>query len=122
MAKNSKLDGRSDMSEDTKNKRFSTHEILEIGRDLQKSDKWHGATYDTAKLLCDEIERLARIEWEYETAMKILRDVKLYPSSLNPRDDDFGRPSGDEMLSSYRAVCRIRMLFPESEGSSDAVK
>ena len=110
------------MSEDTKNQRFSTHEILEIGRDLQKSDKWHGATYDTAKLLCDEIERLAIIEWEYTTAMKILRDVKLYPQSLNPRDDDFDRPTGDEMLSSYRAVCRIRMLFPESEGSSDAVK
>lgn len=32
--------------------------ILAIGRDLQNSDKWHGAQYDTVKLLCDTIERL----------------------------------------------------------------
>lgn len=34
--------------------------ILKIGRDLQNSDKWHGATYDTAKLLCDTIENLRK--------------------------------------------------------------
>lgn len=32
--------------------------ILVVGRDLQNSDKWHGAQYDTVKLLCDTIERL----------------------------------------------------------------
>lgn len=32
--------------------------ILAIGRDLQNSDRWHGAQYDTVKLLCDTIERL----------------------------------------------------------------
>lgn len=32
--------------------------ILAIGRDLQNSDRWHGAQYDTLKLLCDTIERL----------------------------------------------------------------
>ena len=32
--------------------------LLAIGRDLQNSDKWHGAQYDTVKLLCDTIERL----------------------------------------------------------------
>ena len=34
--------------------------ILEIGRNFQNSDKWHGATYDTAKLLCDTIENLRK--------------------------------------------------------------
>ena len=34
--------------------------ILKIGRDFQNSDKWHGATYDTAKLLCDTIENLRK--------------------------------------------------------------
>jgi hypothetical protein len=32
--------------------------ILAIGRDLQNADRWHGAQYDTVKLLCDTIERL----------------------------------------------------------------
>ena len=32
--------------------------ILEIGREFQMSDTWRGATYDTAKLLCDTIEML----------------------------------------------------------------
>lgn len=32
--------------------------ILAVGRELQASDTWHGATYDTAKLLCDTIEAL----------------------------------------------------------------
>ena len=105
------------MSEDIQQARLSTDEILKIGRDFQESDKWHGATYETAKLLCDEIHRLSRIEWKYATVMKILRDVKLYPQSLDPHNDDFGRPSGDEMCSSYHAVCRVRILFPcESEG------
>ena len=34
--------------------------ILKIGRDFQNSDRWHGATYDTAKLLCDTIENLRK--------------------------------------------------------------
>ena len=34
--------------------------ILEIGRNFQNSDRWHGATYDTAKLLCDTIENLKK--------------------------------------------------------------
>ena len=37
---------------------MSIDDILKIGRDFQNSDKWHGATYDTAKLLCDTIEML----------------------------------------------------------------
>lgn len=108
------------MSEQTQEPHLSTDEILRIGRDFQKSDRWRGATFDTAKLLCDEIERLARrlgrLEYEHSTVMKILRDVKLYPSSLDPHDDDFGRPSGDEMHASYNAVCRIRILYPGKEG------
>ena len=35
-------------------------EILRIGRKFQNSDETHGCTYETAKLLCDEIERLAK--------------------------------------------------------------
>ena len=108
------------MSEQTQEPHLPTNEILRIGRDFQKSDTWRGATFDTAKLLCDEIERLAwrlgRLEYEHSTVMKILRDVKLYPSSLDPHDDDFGRPSGDEMCASYHAVCRIRILYPGEEG------
>ena len=104
------------MSEQTQEPHLSTNEILRIGRDFQKSDRWRGATFDTAKLLCDEIERLAKVERDHKTVMKILRDVKLYPSSLNPRDDDFGRPSGDEMNASYHAVCRVRIMFPGEEG------
>ena len=108
------------MSEQTQEPHLSTDEILRIGRDFQKSDRWRGATFDTAKLLCDEIERLARrlgrLEYEHSTVMKILRDVKLYPSSLDPHDDNFDRPSGDEMYASYRAVCRIRILYPGEEG------
>lgn len=108
------------MSEQTQEPHLSTNEILRIGRGFQESDRWRGATFDTAKLLCDEIERLARrlgrLEYEYSTVMKILRDVKLYPSSLDPHDDDFDRPSGDEMHASYRAVCRIRILYPGEEG------
>lgn len=109
------------MSEQTQEPHLSTDEILRIGRDFQKSDNiWRGATFDTAKLLCDEIERLARrlsrLEDEHSTVMKILRDVELYPSSLDPHDDDFDRPSGDEMHASYRAVCQIRILYPGEEG------
>ena len=33
-------------------------QVLKIGRDFQDQDKWHGAHYDTARLLCDTIERL----------------------------------------------------------------
>lgn len=33
-------------------------EVLRIGRDFQASDQFRGATFDTAKLLCDTIERL----------------------------------------------------------------
>lgn len=32
--------------------------VLEIGRELQNEDKWHGSQYVTVKLLCDTIERL----------------------------------------------------------------
>ena len=34
--------------------------ILKVGRDFQNTDKWHGAQYDTAKLLCDTIEHLRK--------------------------------------------------------------
>jgi len=34
--------------------------VLAIGRDLQNSDRWRGAQYDTVKLLCDTIERLRK--------------------------------------------------------------
>ena len=33
-------------------------EVLRIGREFQASDAFRGATFDTAKLLCDTIERL----------------------------------------------------------------
>ena len=38
--------------------RFDLEQVLKIGRDFQREDKWHGAHWDTAKLLCDTIERL----------------------------------------------------------------
>ena len=106
------------MSENIHEPHLSTDRILEIGRELQNGDRWRGATYDTAKLLCDEIERLRRIECHHETVMKILWDVKLYPNSLDPRDDDFGRMCGDEASYCYNAVCRIRIMFP-CEGSKE---
>ena len=34
--------------------------ILKIGRDFQNTDTWHGAHYDTVKLLCDTIEHLRK--------------------------------------------------------------
>ena len=34
--------------------------VLKIGRDFQNQDSWHGAHYDTARLLCDTIVRLSR--------------------------------------------------------------
>ena len=37
---------------------ISVEKVLEIGRELQNEDKWHGAQYETVKLLCDTIERL----------------------------------------------------------------
>ena len=33
-------------------------QVLKIGRDFQNQDRWRGAHYDTARLLCDTIERL----------------------------------------------------------------
>lgn len=35
-----------------------TSEVLKIGRDFQNTDNFRGYTFDTAKLLCDHIERL----------------------------------------------------------------
>ena len=40
--------------------RFPVERVLEIGRALQNEDKWHGAQYDTVKLLCDTIEWLQK--------------------------------------------------------------
>ena len=40
--------------------RFDVDEVLRIGRGMQALDHWHGATYDTVKLLCDTIEDLRR--------------------------------------------------------------
>lgn len=37
---------------------MSIDDVLKIGREFQKSDAWRGATYYTAKLLCDTIEML----------------------------------------------------------------
>ena len=34
--------------------------ILKVGRDFQNTDTWHGAHYDTVKLLCDTIEHLRK--------------------------------------------------------------
>ena len=39
---------------------MGTSEILSIGRDFQNSDQFRGCTFETAKLLCDEIERLSK--------------------------------------------------------------
>ena len=33
-------------------------QVLRIGRNFQNTDRWHGAHYDTVKLLCDTIEYL----------------------------------------------------------------
>lgn len=41
-------------------KNMDIDHILKIGRDFQNSDKWHGAHYDTVKLLCDTIEYLRK--------------------------------------------------------------
>ena len=38
--------------------RWTTERVLEIGRNFQNEDKWHGAHWDTVKLLCDKIEEL----------------------------------------------------------------
>lgn len=46
------------MSLDEKEFHRPTSEVLRIGRNFQNSDKFHGCTYETAKLLCDEIEYL----------------------------------------------------------------
>ena len=35
-------------------------QVLKIGREFQDQDNWHGAHYDTARLLCDTIVRLSR--------------------------------------------------------------
>ena len=35
-------------------------QVLKIGREFQNQDNWHGAHYDTARLLCDTIVRLSR--------------------------------------------------------------
>ena len=40
------------------NSHLSIEEVLQIGRDLQNADKWHGAQYETVKLICDTIEQL----------------------------------------------------------------
>ena len=37
---------------------------------MQNSDKWHGAQYDTVKLLCDTIERLRDSKEENEKEEK----------------------------------------------------
>ena len=36
----------------------SVEDVLRIGRDFQKTDRLHGAHWDTVKLLCDTIEDL----------------------------------------------------------------
>jgi len=41
-------------------KNMDIDHILKIGRDFQNTDTWHGAHYDTVKLLCDTIEYLRK--------------------------------------------------------------
>jgi len=63
------------------NKLFSpdlpVEQVLKIGREFQDQDRWRGAHYDTARLLCDTIERLnqklkeKRAEMTYEEYQKI---------------------------------------------------
>jgi len=48
----------------------STEEILRVGRSFQYSDSsYRGATFDTAKLLCDEIERLDAVVKELRSGV-----------------------------------------------------
>ena len=66
------------------NKLFSpdlpVEQVLKIGREFQDQDRWRGAHYDTARLLCDTIERLnqklkeKRAEMTYEEYQKIYEE------------------------------------------------
>lgn len=56
--------------------RFDVDEVLRIGRSMQEKDTWHGATYDTVKLLCDTIEDLRRklVDNKYDKKQGSLKD------------------------------------------------
>lgn len=64
---------------------LSTDDILTIGRKFQMGDTWRGCTFDTAKLLCDEIERLRdRINsLEEETASRRKEAVGMKKDKTN---------------------------------------
>ena len=91
---------------------MSTDRIIEIGEEMANNDTYHGATYETVMLMIGEIKRLKKFETDFNCVMKELRDVEIYPHNLNRNDDNFGRPTCNEMDDSFRAVCEIRMMFP----------
>lgn len=91
---------------------MSTDRIIEIGEEMANNDTYHGATYETVMLMIGEIKRLKKFETDFNGVMKELRDVVIYPHNLNRNDDNFGRPTCNEMDDSFRAVCKIRMMFP----------
>jgi hypothetical protein len=52
-------------------------QVLKIGRDFQNQDSWHGAHYDTARLLCDTIERLnGELKRKRETSKDITSAIE----------------------------------------------
>ena len=53
---------------------WTTERVLEIGRNFQNEDKWHGAHWDTAKLLCDKIEELDRKSFKWTNVKDALPD------------------------------------------------
>lgn len=53
----------------------TVEDVLRIGRDFQKTDRLHGAHYDTVKLLCDTIEDLNE---------QLLEQKNLHPLESHP--------------------------------------
>ena len=94
---------------------MSTDRIIEIGEAMANNDTYHGATYETVMLMIGEIKRLKKFETDFNGVMEELRGVEIYPHNLNRNDDNFGRPTCNEMDDSFRAVCSIRMRFPDND-------
>ena len=67
--------------------------VLDIGRDFQNQDGFHGAHYDTVKLLCDTIEylrdQLPKPDPDWEAICERCRD-----GDLEPDCEYYGEPNG----------------------------
>lgn len=46
--------------------------------------------------------------------LKIIDHVEIYDHDLDPHDDNYGRPTCDEMRDSFEAICQIKMMFPKN--------